>query len=356
MRQAGVNMQQFHPIRPWECRYGWRPFNRDHRKLLVIDDHVGGLGGLNVGAQYAGSWIVQDPKDSCCDFWRDNAIGMVGPSVKLLLRSFANTWRYVQSGGRIRKAELVHNIELADRSARLRAYRRRQARRIRRFRLRLARFRLRHHLPDDGDGHATAPTDSAGVRLELPHHRASPLAADFGLVASVPTASSPLGSMFRKLFRGAQRSIQLTMAYFAPSDVFIGELCRAARRGVKVQLMLPAECDVHLLMVAARSFYDTLMSAGVEIFERQGAVLHAKTMVIDGETTVIGSTNLDYRSIEYNCELSAILRSREFGRQMQDLFANDVCYAKRILPGEWRRRPVRDRVVQWAVQRARYLL
>ena len=108
--------------------------------------------------------------------------------------------------------------------------------------------------------------------------------------------------------------------------------------------------------IQPRSFYATLLEAGVGIFEREGCVLHAKTMVIDGRISVVGSTNLDYRSIEYNCELSAILRNEQFGREMQELFANDVRFSKRITLAEWRRRPFLDRAVQWTVSRARYLL
>jgi cardiolipin synthase len=146
------------------------------------------------------------------------------------------------------------------------------------------------------------------------------------------------------------------MAYFAPDDEMINALCRAAKRGVRVQLMLPGKCDVRLLIVAARSFYETLMAAGVEVYERQSVVLHAKTMVIDDCVSVIGSTNLDYRSVEYNCELSAVVRNAEFGRQLTELFAHDVKFARRIRLSEWRKRPVLDRVTQWAVNRARYLL
>jgi cardiolipin synthase len=107
---------------------------------------------------------------------------------------------------------------------------------------------------------------------------------------------------------------------------------------------------------AARSFYEPLLSAGVEIWERQGAVLHAKTMVIDEEISVIGSTNLDYRSIEFNCELSAVIRSRAFGGQMTGLFQHDTGFAEKVLLEQWRRRRWQDRVVQWAASRARYLL
>jgi cardiolipin synthase len=146
------------------------------------------------------------------------------------------------------------------------------------------------------------------------------------------------------------------MAYFAPDDPLIDELCKAAKRGARVRLIVPGRSDVHLLTLAARSFYERLMSCGVEVYERQGAVLHAKTIVVDGHTSILGSANLDYRSIEYNLELSAAIRNDTFGRQMQDLFENDVLYSKRISLKEWRRRPRWDRFVQWAVSRARYLL
>src|SRR5688572_10746115 len=107
MRKAGVNVQEFHPLRPWEPRYSWRPFNRDHRKLLIIDDQAAGLGGLNVGGEYAGSWIVQAPD---CDPWRDNAVGVRGPAVRHLLIAFRRAWRYVQHGGRIRTMEYLHDV------------------------------------------------------------------------------------------------------------------------------------------------------------------------------------------------------------------------------------------------------
>src|SRR5439155_1432162 len=90
MQRSGVRVEEFHPIRPWEGRYSWRPANRDHRKLLIIDDEVAGLGGLNVGAEYAGSWVTasggagaaKKEDESECDFWRDNAAGLTGPAAQ----------------------------------------------------------------------------------------------------------------------------------------------------------------------------------------------------------------------------------------------------------------------------------
>ena len=294
MARAGVRVREFHPIRPWECKYSWRPANRDHRKIVVVDDELAGLGGLNIGAEYAGSWVIPSARKDKCDFWRDNAVSIRGPSAKHVLRAFAKSWNYIGRGGKIRTCELYHNLKPAE--------------------------------------------------------------GDFGLLASVPTPRSPLRGFLCDLMGAARRSIAITMAYFAPDDEFIEELVKAAKRGVRVRLMLPGRSDVHLLTLAARSFYEKLLSAGVEVYERQAVVLHSKCMVVDGFTSVIGSTNIDYRSIEYNLESSVIIRNETFGRQMNVLFENDVRFSKKISLSEWRKRPTWDRVVQWSVSRARYLL
>lgn len=306
MRRAGVMIQVFHPIRPWECRYSWRPFNRDHRKLLVIDDDIAGLGGLNVGNEYAGSWVAKPSGSADFEAWRDNGMGIVGPSARPFLRAFARMWRYISTGGRIAKAELVENVRGFDRPLE--------------------------------PGQAVVDHDSLGV------------------IASVPSVHAGLPDFFDRIMSGARRCIELTMAYFAPSDDMIKSLCAAAGRGVRVRLMLPRICDVWLLGLAAQSFYDTLMDAGIEVYERDHAILHAKSLVVDSELSILGSTNLDYRSIEYNCEISAIVRSKKFGRQMSILFDNDVGFSDRIDPEKWRHRPLRDRFGQWATNRARYLL
>lgn len=289
-------------MRPWECRCSWRPFNRDHRKLLVIDNDIAGMGGLNVGAEYAGSWVIRNDtseEDNVADFWRDTAIGITGPGARHFLRCFAKSWHYVTHGGRIRTTEFDYG------------------------------------------------TESIGQPFR---------GNDLSILASVPARSSPLRSLLHTILGGARHRIDMTMAYFAPDDDLVATLCRAARRGVKIRLMLPSKTDVQILMIAARSYYETLLSAGIEIYERRAVVLHAKTMAIDDKISVVGSLNLDYRSIEYNLELSAIIRSEQFGRQLHALFDNDVNFADRINLKEWRRRPVWDRIVQWTVSRARYLL
>ena len=324
MRRGGVHLAEFHPIRPWDCAHSWRPLNRDHRKLLVIDNRIAGLGGMNVGSEYGSGFLA--PRARRCELWRDNAISVFGPGAAMFAECFARTWRYAHCGGLIRAAAMVDHIDLGEGGFRVSGIGARVLR-----------------------GAAVAP-------YPKPTARHPGLRSDLALLASVPTANSVLVPFLRNLVHEARYSLDLTIAYFAPSDVLVGELIRAARRGVQVRLMFPGRCDVKLVRFAAHSFYEPLLCAGVEIWERQAAVLHAKTMVIDEEIAVIGSTNLDYRSIEFNCELSAVIRNRTFGRQMTALFQHDKDFARKIELIEWRRRPWRDRIVQWAASRARYLL
>lgn len=293
LRGYGVNVQEFHPVWPWHCNFSWRPFNRDHRKLLVVDGAKAGLGGLNIADEYGGSWVSHEPVNTP-ELWRDCGMAIEGPGARPLAESFIRMWLYVTRGGPAARSLLSYNLEM-----------------------------------DLGP---------------------------IGVLASVPSMDSQMSCLLGKLMRQAKRSLELTMAYFAPSEYLVTELCSAAKRGVRVRLMLPSQTDVRIMVTAARSFYARLMDSGVQVFERQQVRLHAKTLVIDEAISLVGSTNFDHRSVDYNCELATIVRSEAFGRQMVALFEHDVRYAACIEPGAWRRRPMRDRWIQWLVNRSRYLL
>jgi cardiolipin synthase len=263
------------------------------------------------------------------------------------MRAFTRTWHYTTHRSKLERLELLYNLDAVCGGScewpRLEG-----------------RFGYWHPRPrwnGDGGGGGGGGGGGRPWAVNIPAEPVrDPEPGQLGILASVPKPRSPLRPFLNRLFSSARKSISLTMAYFAPHDDLIDALCNAARRGVKVRLMLPAKCDVQALMIAARSFYETLLTAGVQIYERQNVILHAKTMVIDGLVSMVGSTNLDYRSIEYNLELSTLIRSPEFGRQMEALFDNDVRFAKRIRAKDWRHRPLYDRGVQWLVSRARYLL
>ena len=129
-----------------------------------------------------------------------------------------------------------------------------------------------------------------------------------------------------------------------PDPQLLAALVTAAGRGVDVKLILPSQTDSWLVFHAGRGFYEPLLRAGVQIHERQGAILHAKTALIDGVWATVGSTNLDWRSFLHNHELNAVVLGTEFGLQVQAMFDRDLALSTRITLDAWERRALHWRV------------
>lgn len=163
--------------------------------------------------------------------------------------------------------------------------------------------------------------------------------ADVLIVSGGPHQNrSFIRGAFRMAIAGASEGVKVLNPYFLPGPRVVRSLLRAAGRGVRVQLVLPAKSDVPLVRLISRSYFAPLLRGGVEIFERQGTVLHAKVMLIDDYWAVIGSANLDHRSFHRNYEVNVIVDSREFGRQVAEMFAEDLARSRRIVLEEHERR------------------
>ena len=130
----------------------------------------------------------------------------------------------------------------------------------------------------------------------------------------------------------------------AGAKALITALKEAVARSVDVKIILPAKTDSGLIFHAGRSYYDELLNAGIEIYERGDALLHAKTAVIDGVWSTVGSTNLDWRSFLHSDELNAVVLSTAFGAQMNTMFEKDLVASQRITLESWRGRPLGFRV------------
>lgn len=144
-------------------------------------------------------------------------------------------------------------------------------------------------------------------------------------------------------------SLQVIAAYFLPSWRIRRCLVRAARRGGKVQLILPAKSDVPIAQLASRSLYARLMRAGIEIYEYQPQILHAKLVIADG-VTYVGSANLDTRSLNINYELLVRLTQPEHAEQARRTFAEALTHCRRVDRATWRKsRSFWDKLKeQWA--------
>ena len=155
---------------------------------------------------------------------------------------------------------------------------------------------------------------------------------------------------FQVNIASATEEILIATPYFVPGPRIIRYLLRAARRGVKVRLLLPARSDVPLILVLGRSSYSTLLRGGIEIFELEREILHAKVMLIDGERTVIGSANLDQRSFHRNYEINCIVDNMAFGGQIRDLLLEEIAGSRQVHLDVHERRGVMIRFMERVIR------
>jgi cardiolipin synthase A/B len=189
------------------------------------------------------------------------------------------------------------------------------------------------------------------ARLERAGAPAPPHASsEAGEAAVVVVGDQPglhrVAAIYRWLADHAEETIELTDAYcVAPREV-LDALIRAARRGIRVRLLLPGRNNHPIAGLAARRIYQPLLDAGAEIYEWTGVMLHAKTAVVDGVVTLVGSSNLDPLSLHRNYELNALVADPGTGAVMRDVFAADLRKAARVDADEWRHRPLRARAAE----------
>jgi cardiolipin synthase len=181
-------------------------------------------------------------------------------------------------------------------------------------------------------------------------------------MAGVLNASPTLGSTAAERFlalsvSGARHTLYITNAYFAPDDNFVDLLVASASRGVDVRLLVGgSSIDVPVTRMAGRARYDRLLTAGVRIFEWQPTTLHAKTFVVDGVWSSVGTMNFDNRSLALNDEVTLMVLDSAFGQQMERLFMEDLGLAREIDLARFRERPWPERVGEWAANLIRRLL
>jgi len=166
------------------------------------------------------------------------------------------------------------------------------------------------------------------------------------MVAADRPSAQCVGRLYTWLAERATRSIDITDAYLVVPAQALEVLARAARRGVAVRLLLPGHNNHPLAGSAARRNYETLLESGVEIWEWVGAMVHAKTAVVDEEITLVGSSNLDPLSLGRNFELNLLVVDPTTGRGMRTMFEGDLENSRRIDLAAWRQRPRRMRLAE----------
>lgn len=269
--------------------------DRDHRKLLVVDGAVAIVGGVNVSAVYKNRGHPPPGTNDPDEMpWRDTDVRIEGPVVAQFEHIFLETWHW-NKGAPLSPAP------------------------------------------------PTPPTHYGDALVQA--------------IDGDPNDDRPM--IYRTLLVSlalARKSIHLTTGYFVPTPDLDRALKRAARRGVDVKIVAPAHSDSNLAIEAGRADYASLMKAGIHIYERLGVVLHAKTAVIDGTLSIIGSSNLDWRSVIYNTEDDAVIIDRAFGQQMEAMFDEDIAHSRAIDPRRWAHRPFGERFDEWRSRLLEFLL
>ena len=178
------------------------------------------------------------------------------------------------------------------------------------------------------------------------------------VVNSTPSAggSTRARVLFQVLLASASKTIHITTPYFLPDTSIRGELVRAKKeRGVEVVVLVPGKHNDHLLTrSSSRLVYGRLLREGIDIYEYEPAMLHAKILVIDDLWSVVGSTNFDNRSFGLNDEVNLAVRDPDFAARLEQDFARDIAASKRITLEAWRQRSLFERgpeLLGWILER-----
>lgn len=179
-----------------------------------------------------------------------------------------------------------------------------------------------------------------------------------GLMHSIPSTGSTTAERYLALsIAGARKTLYITNSYFVPNDDFCNLLIKAVRHGVDVRVLtVSSKTDVKTTWYAGRALYERLLAKGVRIYEYQSTMMHAKTIVVDGLFSTIGSMNFDNRSLAFNNEAQVLALDPGIGQRMDSVFMDDLRYSEEIKLDTFRKRPWTGKVLEWGAQKLRRLL
>lgn len=269
------------PVQPFKGKYQ-RPDLRNHRKLLVVDGSVAFTGSQNVTDS-----TYNLPKNIRRGLhWVDLMARIEGPVVASVNAVFLSDW-YSETD-----EILTDEIDLFD--------------------------------VKSGPGDLDCQIIPSGPGFEFQNNL----------------------KLFAGLLYAAQRKIIIVSPYFVPDEALLLAITTACQRGIHVELFVSEEGDQAMVYHAQRSYYEALLRAGVQIWMyRRPYILHSKSMTIDDEVAIIGSSNMDMRSFGLNMEISMLVRGEEFVRQMRDVEADYRALSRNLTLEEWEKQPLRSTVL-----------
>lgn len=262
---------------------------RNHRKIIVIDGYTSFVGGINVSDRYINGNKKQQ-------YWRDTHLRIDGPGTQYLQYLFLCDWNFCSD------SILEPN---------------------------------RYFFPPISQIAEEENKENKIVQI----------------AASGPDSESPT-ILFSTLqaINLATKEILITSPYFIPGESLLDALNISSLSGIAVKLLVPGKSDSILVNSAARSYYNDLLKAGVEIYQYQKGFVHAKTMVTDQKMAIVGTANMDFRSFDLNFEVNAIVYDTEIASELTAIFYNDLKDSIRIDALQWANRPLYRQLLEKAAR------
>lgn len=249
---------------------------RNHRKIIVVDGKVGFVGGINVGDNYINKKNEQK-------FWRDTHLSIHGPGVRYLQFLFMSNWNFCAADYLVPSQSFFPDLT-----------------------------------PLNKSGNKIVQIAASGPDSEHPYIL-------YAILQAINLASE---------------EILITTPYLIPTDSIIDALLTAAMGGVKVKILVPEKGDSLLVNNAAKSYYEELVKAGIEIYLYQKGFVHAKTLVADRRLAIVGTANMDYRSFNLNFEVNAHIHDKDIADELAEAFYSDIKDARLIDKEQWENRPL----------------
>lgn len=283
MRKAGVNIVKALHINPLYI-FLRRMDLRQHRKMILIDEHI----------TYTGSMNMVDPslfkQNIGIGQWIDIMVRINGPITSAMSIIFSSDWK----------------IETGE-----------------------------HIFPTLSKAHIT-------LKNQL-----KPIGHTIQIIPSGP--GFPEGIIHQILLISlytARKKIIITTPYLVPSDDILYAICTAAQRGVEVHIIVPQHNDSILVNWASRVFFSELLEAGVSIHQFQNGLLHVKSILIDQQLSMIGTVNLDIRSLWLNFEITLVIDSKIFSNDLEKIQNNFIAHSTLINPKKWAQRPYWEQIIE----------
>lgn len=280
LKKYGVEIGVFFPSHfPFFKIANLRANYRDHRKLCIIDNKYGYIGGFNIGDEYLGKGKL--------GYWRDTGLKIFGEACLEMEREFFFSWSIVRKEKLSLKKDYEYNAEVLQE---------------------LIETRGRH------SGHIQVV--SSGPNYQFRTIRDNVL----------------------KLIMKAQRYIYIQTPYFVPDDTILDALKIAALSGIEIKIMIPDKPDHFFIYWVNQYFCGELLDLGVEIYRYSRGFLHSKFIVVDDEVVTVGTANFDYRSFYQNFEINVNIYEKDIAKTFKKIFNDDIKFSHRFIRSEYSKR------------------